>query len=93
MWQLGKSHLFCRCASLVSSSLKMKGLDFQCIRCIGQDQVRVNHRSQGEGFLHEWDELNKNKPLWMQKSEDVTNGEHVFFYKCLLLQIPLQPEE
>merc|ERR1712014_437353 len=22
---------------------------------------------------HEWEQLNKNKPLWMRKSEDVTN--------------------
>ena len=28
---------------------------------------------------HEWDKLNKNKPLWMQKSEDVTNEDPVFF--------------
>merc|ERR1712110_294184 len=32
---------------------------------------------------HEWEQLNKNKPLWMRKSEDVTNGEYASFYKSL----------
>merc|ERR1719336_3668589 len=32
---------------------------------------------------HEWEQLNKNKPLWMRKSEDVTNEEHASFYKSL----------
>merc|ERR1712073_174830 len=32
---------------------------------------------------HEWEQLNKNKPLWMRKSEDVTNEEHSSFYKSL----------
>merc|ERR1712078_262229 len=32
---------------------------------------------------HEWEQLSKNKPLWMRKSEDVTNEEYASFYKSL----------
>merc|ERR1712197_237549 len=32
---------------------------------------------------HEWEQLNKNKPLWMRKSEDVANEEYSSFYKSL----------
>merc|ERR1712007_217683 len=32
---------------------------------------------------HEWEQLNKNKPLWMRKSEDVTNEEYASFYTSL----------
>ena len=31
---------------------------------------------------HEWEQLNKNKPLWMRKSEDVTNEEYARFIRA-----------
>ena len=31
------------------------------------------HEAEMEEVSHEWAEFNEDKPLWMQKSEDVTN--------------------
>ena len=30
-------------------------------------------------FSHVWEQLNKNTPLWMRMSEDVTNEENAYF--------------
>merc|ERR1712134_11873 len=35
------------------------------------------------GVTHDWEQLNKNKPLWMRKAEEVTTEEYASFYKEL----------
>merc|ERR1711988_1136054 len=32
---------------------------------------------------HDWEQLNKSKPLWMRTAEEVTNEEYAAFYKAL----------
>merc|ERR1712036_178273 len=32
---------------------------------------------------HGWEQMGKNKPLWMRKAEEVTNEEYASFYKAL----------
>jgi len=32
---------------------------------------------------HEWEQLNKTKPIWMRKPDDVTNEDYAVFYKAL----------
>merc|ERR1712023_492307 len=32
---------------------------------------------------HEWDQLNKQKPLWMRKPKDISHDEYASFYKAL----------
>merc|ERR1712050_777165 len=50
---------------------------------MGEKEAKKKKTKKVKEVSHEWEQLNKNKPLWMRKSEDVTNEEYASFYKAL----------
>merc|ERR1711975_60634 len=48
-----------------------------------EEEARKKKTKKVKEVSHEWEQLNENKPLWMRKSEDVTNEEYASFYKSL----------
>merc|ERR1711937_725391 len=48
-----------------------------------KEEAKKKKTKKVKEVSHEWEQLNKNKPLWMRKSEEVTTEEYASFYKAL----------
>merc|ERR1712072_240887 len=49
---------------------------------MGEEQ-KEKKKKKVKKVSHEWEMLNKQKPIWMRKSEEVTSEEYAAFYKSL----------
>merc|ERR1711981_1436525 len=47
------------------------------------DEAEKEEKKKKKEVTHDWEQLNKNKPLWMRKAEEVTTEEYASFYKAL----------
>merc|ERR1711991_860739 len=47
------------------------------------EEKKEKKKKKVKKVSHEWEMLNKQKPIWMRKSEEVTSEEYAAFYKSL----------
>merc|ERR1712193_213389 len=47
---------------------------------MGEKEEKKKKTKKVKEVTHDWEQLNKNKPLWMRKAEEVTTEEYASFY-------------
>ncbi|XP_042396551.1 heat shock protein 83-like [Zingiber officinale] len=50
---------------------------------VDEDKDKKSQKKKVKEVSHEWQQINKQKPIWMRKPEEITKEEYASFYKSL----------